>query len=89
MCATLYAGGDALSVLCRLEAVDGRLCLQDVLELLELLEAMRVVLLCILEVAEGELCLLEVPEVIRCMLSVRWRLWRVGFVCWRREKCQK
>ena len=44
------------------------LCLQ---EALEVPEVMRCVLLCMLEAVEGGLCLLEaleVPEVIRCLL---------------------
>ena len=46
-------------LLCKLEAVEGALCL------LEVLEVMRRVLLRILEAVEGALCLLEVPEVMR------------------------
>jgi len=51
-----------------LEAVEGRLCL---LEVLEVPEVMRHVLLCMLEAVEGELWLskvLELPEEIRCVL---------------------
>jgi len=44
-------------LLCMLEAVEGRLCL------LEVLEAMRRVLLCMLEDVEGGLCFREVSEV--------------------------
>ena len=43
------------------------------LDVLEVLELMRGVLLGMLKVVEGELCLLEVleaPEVMRCMLEV-------------------
>ena len=40
-------------LLCMLEAVEGELCL---LELLEVPEVMRCVLLCILEDVEGRLC---------------------------------
>ncbi len=58
LCATLYAGGDAPCALGMLEAVEGRLCL---LEVLEVPEAIRCVLLCMLEV-------LDVPEVMRCVL---------------------
>src|SRR5947207_11601930 len=35
---------------------------------LDMLEAMRFVLLCILEAVKGERCSLEVSEVIRCVL---------------------
>ena len=38
------------------------------LEVLDVLNVMRRVLICMLEAAEGELCLLGVLEVIRCML---------------------
>ena len=55
------------ALLCKLEAVEGRLCL------LEVVEVMRPVL-CMLEAVEGELRLLEVSEV----LKVLWRLWRIG-----------
>jgi len=73
LCATLYAGGcrrwalfaggagvlEAMRgvPLFILEAVEGELCLSDVLEVLE---AMNRVLLCLLEAAESEFCLLEV-----------------------------
>ena len=40
---------------CMLEAVEGRLCLLEMLEVLEVLEAMRCVLFCMLEAVEGEL----------------------------------
>ena len=53
-------------LLCMMEAVEGELCLLEVLEVLqvlEVLEVMRCVLLCILEAVEGGFCLLEVPEV--------------------------
>ena len=43
--------------LCMLEAVEGELCLQEVLKVLEV---MRCVLFCMLEAVEGGLCLLEV-----------------------------
>jgi hypothetical protein len=46
-------GGCAEVLLCILEALDGRLCL------LEVPEVMHCVLLCMLEVVESELCLLE------------------------------
>jgi len=39
----------------------------EMLEVLEMLEVMRCVLLCVLEVAEGVLCLLEAPEVAETM----------------------
>ena len=55
--ATLYAGG-----------CDGRLCLLEALEVLEVLDVMRRVLLFMLEAVQGEFCLLEVLTVIRCML---------------------
>ena len=54
-----------------LEAVEGE---RYLLEVLEVPEVMRRVLLCMLEAVEGELCLLEVlevlelPEVICCVL---------------------
>ena len=54
-----------------LEAVEGGLCL------LEMLEAMRRVLLCALEAPECRLCLLNVLEVMRRSL---WRPWRVSSV---------
>ena len=47
-------GGYALCATCTLEAVEDRLCL------LEVPEVMRCVLLCMLEDVEGTLCLLEV-----------------------------
>ena len=70
------------ALLCILETVEGRLCLLDVLELMEESEVMRCVLLCLLgapkvmrcvlfrmlEGVEGGICLLEVPEVMCCML---------------------
>ena len=62
LCATL---------LCMLEAMEGRLLMGEALEVM-----CRV--LCMLEAVEGGLCLLEVSEVIRCVLSVCWRLWRAG-----------
>ncbi len=46
-----------------LEAVEGEFYL------LEVLEAMRCVLLCMLEVVGGRLCLLEMPEMIRGVLE--------------------
>src|SRR6266480_6295979 len=52
------AGGDALCALCMLEAVEGALCLREVLEVPE---AMHCVQLCSL-------------EVMRCVLSVCWRV---------------
>ncbi len=70
-----------------LEAVEGELCL------LEVPEMMRCVQLCLPEESEVLavpevmrcvlLCILEVLELMRCVLSVCWRSWRVGFVCWR------
>ena len=56
-----------------LEAVEDRFCS---LEVLELLEVMRCVLLCIPEAVEGRLCLLEalealeVPKVLKVMRRV-------------------
>ena len=47
--------------LCTLEAVEGRLCL---LEVLEVSEAIRRVLLCMPAAVEGRLCLMEVLEVL-------------------------
>src|SRR6266480_620547 len=86
LCASLYAGGaggNALCALCMLEAVEGGLCLPEALEVLEMLEVMRNVLLCMLEVPEVmrcvQLCMLEVTQVMRCVLSVCWKLWRVGY----------
>ena len=58
-------------LLCTLEAVEGVLCLREVLEVI------RCVLLCMLETVEDGLCLLEmlaalevldVPDVMRCAL---------------------
>jgi len=46
------------------------------MDVLEVSEVIRCVLLCMLE-------MLEVAEVMRCVLSVRWRSWKVGAVCWR------
>ena len=58
-------GGDALCAALYMDAVEGGLCLLDVLEVLEV---MRRVLFCMLEAVEGGLCLLDVLEVIRCVL---------------------
>ena len=58
-----------------LEAVEGGLCLLRVLEVLDVTEVTRRVLLCMLQAVEGELCLLEVleaAEVIRCVLGIRY-----------------
>jgi len=58
-------------LICMLEAVDGGLCLLEVMEVLDLPEVMCRVLLCMLKAVEGELCSLEVlksPEVMRCVL---------------------
>ena len=67
-------------LLCVLEAVEGRFCL---LEALEVPEMTRCVLLCMLEAVEGGIYLLEVLEVSevveamhRVLLSVCWRRWR-------------
>ena len=74
-----------------LEAVEGELCLLEVLEALEALEVMRCVLLCISEAVEGGLCSMEVPglpevlEVMRCVLLCiaggcgGWALFAGGF----------
>ena len=57
-------------LLCMLEAVEGGLCLREVLEAVEVSEAMHCVLLCIVEAVEAKVpevmhyvlfCLLEVP----------------------------
>ena len=53
------------------EAVEGRLCSMEVLEVVGVPEVIRCVLLRTLEAEEGALCLLdvlEVPEVMRCVL---------------------
>ncbi len=77
----LIAYGRCFEVM-RREAVGGELCLLEVPEVPELI---RCVLLCMLEAVEGELCLLEalkvldVLEVMRGVYSVCWRLWRVLF----------
>jgi len=83
VCASLYAGGDApcaplyargvegdaLCALCTSEVVEGGLCL---LEALEMLEAMRCVLLCMLEVMRRVLlCMLEASTMMCCVLFVR------------------
>ena len=55
------------------------------LDVLDVPEVIRRVLLCMLEAAEGALCSLEVLDVrMRCAVcySVCWRLWKVGSVCW-------
>ena len=66
------AGGDTLWLLCVLEVMRCMLeAAEDRLFLLEVLEAMRRVLLCMLDAVEGELCLLDVleaKEAKRCML---------------------
>ena len=68
-------------LLCALEAMDGGLCLLEVMRcvllcMLEVPEVMRCVLLCMLEVLE----VLEVPEVMRCVLL--WTLEAVdGGLC--------
>ena len=57
-------------LLCMAEAVEGELCLLDVLEVLEVPDVMRFVLLCMLEAVEGVLRLLEVIRcAILCMLD--------------------
>ncbi len=70
----LFAGGARGDALCAALYAGGRgrgLCL---LEVREVMQAMRRALLCILEAAEGMLCLLEVlevpevPEVMRCVV---------------------
>ena len=55
----------ACVLLCILEAVEGALCLPEVLDVPE---AMRCMLLCMLEAVEGALCLQEMLEVMRCVL---------------------
>ncbi len=55
--------------MCVLDAVEGRLCL------LEVPEVIRLVLLCMPEAVESQLCLsemLEVLETMRCMLLCRF-----------------
>jgi len=51
-------------LLCVIEAVEGELCLLDVLEVKE---ATRCMLLCMLEAVEGGLCLLETLEVLEVL----------------------
>jgi hypothetical protein len=60
---TLFAKGDALCTAHTLEAVDGELCL---LEVLGVLEVMRCVLL-MLGSVNGRFCLLEVLDVLDVM----------------------
>jgi hypothetical protein len=50
-----------------LEAVEGELCLLEVLEVLDMLEVIRCVLLRMLEAVDGGLCLLEVLEVLEAL----------------------
>jgi len=78
-------------LLCMLEAVEGRLCLLEVLEVLDVPEVIQCVPLWMLEAVEAEGCLLEVPELMRCTLlcmleAVERRLcllegWRRCAVC--------
>ena len=63
------------------DAVEGRICLIEVLDVLDVPKAIRCVLLRMPEAVEGRLCLpevWEVPEAMRCVLCRR--LWRVGSV---------
>ena len=85
------AGGAGVDALCpagyMLEVMDGVLCLQEILEGLEMLEApeaMCCVLFCMLDAVEDALCflaVLEALEVICLGYSVCWRLWSVSSVC--------
>ena len=59
-------------------AVEGDLCLREVLEVLEVI---RCVLLGMLEAVEGEVCLLEVLEVMRCVLLCMPAVVEGGSVC--------
>jgi len=68
------AGGDALYATLSTRGCGGWFCLQDVLEVFEVLEVIRCVLLCMLEAAEGGFCLLEVLEVSEVMCCVRERI---------------
>ena len=66
-------------LLCILEAVEGGLCLLEMLEVLEVIH-------CVLEAMMGGLRLLkmlEMLEMIRCVLLCMWRLWRADSFCWR------
>jgi len=75
-------------LLCILEAVEGELCLVEVVDVLEVVEVMLRVRFCMLEAVEGALCLLEVlevpekPEVMRFCLYAggcgRWALFAGG-----------
>ena len=64
------AGGDAVCAARYTGGCGGGLCSLEVLEVLEVPEGMRYVLLCKLDAVEGELCLLEGLEVLvmRCVL---------------------
>ena len=55
-------------LVCMLEAVEGRLCLQEVREVLDVPIVILCVVLRMLEAIDGRLCLLDVPDVMRCVL---------------------
>ena len=65
----------------------------EALEVLEVQEGMRRVLLCVLEAVEGELCLLEVPEVMRrvllCVLEAVVGGFYLPEVCRRCWRCRR
>jgi len=77
--------------------VEGELCLLEmpgvirclllysleVLEMLDVMDVIRRVLLSMLEAVEGDLCSLEVPEVIRCVPLCMLEDVEGGSVCWR------
>jgi len=68
-----------------LEAVDGELCLVEVMEVSDVI---RCVLRCMLESVEGWLCLLEELEMPKVMRCVRWRMSEVLKVMRRARGCQ-
>jgi len=55
-------------LLCMLEAVEGRLCLLEVLDVLEEPEVMRCMLLCLIEEAIEVSEAVEASEVMHCLL---------------------
>ena len=75
------AGGDTLYATLMLEAVVGGLCLLEVSEVPEVLQALDV-MRCTLE----GLDVLEVTEVMRCVLLCMLEVWRV---CSVRRSCRR
>ena len=86
------AGGDAR---CALYAAEGKFCLQEVLDVVDVPEVIRGVLLCLLEAVEGRFCLREVLDVVdevdvaEVMRGVLCTLRRVGSVCRRCWTCRR